>query len=240
MDQWAAENSAGHELLRIAAGRPRYFFPPPNLAAGEETMLVAMLLPDLQILRNTARELNAHAMWNISRGQHAEAWHDIIANYRFSRHADENSTLIGLLVSVAIESMANNALEVLLSQDLDLSLIEQIQKDRQSLPPRRRMADIFDQGERLWGLDALIHLSEGQEDVVGLTAGSNGGVASSLAGNVRIDWNVTLREMNRWYDRLAEAARMPHKSAERRCLNWMKNCKRSVQPVSQVACSTVS
>ena len=209
VDAWAEDNRESLELLVEGASRPKYFFPPPNLAADEDVMLFSVLLPDLTLMREMARALKLRATWHISHQRYGLAWRDLLATYRLSRHCGgKNAFLVSCLVGVAIEAMAHESLQALLSEDLPTELLAQIRDEFRALPPRKRMWEVYQEGERFGALDALTRLAQGRNQDVSMMIDSTGQLAA-VAGNVRIDWNISLRAANNWYDRMTEATKLP-------------------------------
>ena len=208
VEPWAQRNAAQVDLLVEGAARQKYFFPPPNLVAGEDPMLFAVLLTDMNVIREAARALKLRAMYHMSRHDYLAAWQDLLATYRLSRHCSHNPYLIHALVSIAIEEMAHETMRALLSHELPREVLQQISEDLATLPARQRMWEVYDVGERFGALDALTRMSRGnQMDEVNVVDQS--GQLGAIAGRVRVDWNIALQAANDWYDRLTEAAKLP-------------------------------
>lgn len=175
--------------------------------------------------RETARVLGIRAMYRLGEGRHQEAWQDLLAIHRWARLVGQGPTIVEQLVAIAIDGMACHADTALLSSgDLPVDVAEQIQRDLQNLPPAADIAKSFDQGERLYFLDAIIDY---RRKGIGTFVAENFRFdletgepkkpdwTTPLLNPISADWNVGLAAGNRWYDRLAAAARLP-KFADRK------------------------
>ncbi|NOY42151.1 MAG: hypothetical protein GXP26_09985 [Planctomycetes bacterium] len=206
--KWAKANQKPLDMLVEAAARPKYFSPSPSLLDGKDDSLIGVLLPDIQRMRSAVRALQARAMWHLGEGRTAEAWADILACFRLARHTSRDSTLVGQLVAIAIDGMACRVTVTYLQHDgLGKEEAAQILVDLQGLPPASRMAYSLDQGERLMYIDIVLRMAQG-EITPGEFGGDDGGPVAVMS-MLAIDWNHVLREGNRWYDRIANAARLP-------------------------------
>lgn len=219
--EWVDANNAAIDLLVEASNRPRFFTPfeSPD-PDDEEYLLTTMPFSGITAARKTARALEVRAMLHLGEGRHAAAWQDLLAMHRWARLVGQGSTVVEQLIAIAIDGIACSADAVLLgSNDLPLDVAKQIRSDLQNLPPAANLAKSFDHGERLYFLDAMIRY---QEKGIG-TFVADGFFSNPWLGEhampawqqgflnlVSADWNVGLAEGNRWYDRLAAAARTPN------------------------------
>jgi hypothetical protein len=115
-------------------------------------------------------------------------------------------------VAIATAHNACNATVTLLHHgQLSVELAREIDRDLATLPPFSAMARSLDQMERIAALDAFIRVGTGGgNEMFSAVSGVQDNDFGNNAFNViSVDWNVVLRESNRWYDRLAAAARMP-------------------------------
>ncbi len=206
--KWAKANQKPLDMLVEAAARPEYFSPSPSLLDGKDESLLGGLLPDIQGMRSAVRALQARAMWHLGEGRTAEAWSDILACFRLARHMSRDNTAIGQLVAITFDRMACRATVTLLQHDsLEKEEAAQILAHLQRLPPVSRMAYSIDHGDRLLYIDTVLRFSRGEMIVDELIG--QGEVARKAMSALAIDWNYVLREGNRWYDRIANATRLP-------------------------------
>ena len=212
--EWVAANQEPLDLIVEASRRPRYYAPSPTLLDKDRDMLIAILLPHAQSVREAARSLPARAMWHLGEGRPDEAWQDLLAIHRLSHLITQGHTLVEQLVAIAIRGIACEATMTLLDHgDLTLEQARQVQRDLAALPNFAVMARSLDQGERLCSLDTFIHVGTGGGDVFGALSGQDDPVGNAVFNAISVDWNLVLRETNRWFDRLAAAARLPDRQA---------------------------
>lgn len=186
--------------------------------------LVSVVLPSAQKHRDLARTLIIRANQRIAAGDCQGAWSDLLATMRIARLSAQGATLIELLVGVAIESMAFDAAEhILNAPDLPQAQIVSMLKDVNELTYMRSTADVVDRGERLMCLEALQVFSR-EEDLFkametlqalsGRMPQKNLDEANKAdkekKSDLTINWNVSAKLINKWYDRLVEACREPN------------------------------
>ena len=206
---WVKENEGPLDLIVEASHRPRYYSPSPTLIDDQHDMLISMMLPGVQAVRDGVRGLNLRAMQHIGENRPDKAWQDILAMYRLSSLVAQGSTLVEQLVAIAIRSIAFRATGALLSSDkLPKELAQQIQKDLEAIQPLANVASCVDQNERLCGLNAIVHLKmHGLSQLNALTDGGNS--ERSPIDFLSVDWNVALRKLNQAYDEAAAAMKLP-------------------------------
>jgi hypothetical protein len=209
---WLKVNEKPLALVVEATKRPDYFNP---LASHRDKKgpggLIAALLPGVQKCRELVNALTARAMLRVAEGQFDAAWEDLLAAHRLGRLVARGATLIEALVGIAIEQITNQAdLAYLERAELTPRQVRARLKDLQSLPPLPPMADKIDLGERFMYLDCVQMVRRGGfGQMEGLAGGkANKPTAEELKALEKIDWAPALREGNRWYDRLAAAARL--------------------------------
>ncbi len=121
----------------------------------------AMLLPELQSLRNVARLLVLEA-----RREAADALHDVARIQRIGRHAASEPILISNLVGIAIDTMALETLAQVLPTlcKSDLATLDSSDiRDLVTTPPA--MASHF-YGEEAFGLSVFADMSDDQLGVI--------------------------------------------------------------------------
>ena len=231
--EWVDASNDAIDLLVKASQRPRLYIPYDHSDSDGDFLADTMPMDGIMRSRDAAHVLVTRAMFHLGEGRHAEAWQDLLAIHRWARLIDQGPTLLEQLVAVAIDGIACDADAALLANDeLPLDLARQIHHDLQNLPPPANLATSFDKGERFYFLD-MITLCENKgigalaaDNVfMGLAFGDSDHATwtSKLLNRVSADWNVALAEGNRWYDRLAAAARLPEFTDRRQAFSQLKH-----------------
>ncbi len=145
--------SNGKALLNLKAGAGKEACDwKLNYTAG-----FGMLLPHLASMRQGARLMALEARWLASEGDHEEAAKTILAMYRMGRHLDRDPTLISGLVAVAIDALADSALQDIVRYHLPANQAE-LSAYRKALwtnrHPNQRWAHYIN-GEKTFGLHAI-------------------------------------------------------------------------------------
>jgi hypothetical protein len=203
---WVEENQPFFDLLVEASRKPQFYSPSPSHLGQSDEMLASMVLPGVNKAREASRSLVARAMFAIGSGDYETAWTHIDAVYGLADLLDvEHATLVEVLVRITLQGVADDATTTLLSQpDLPGPLAERILADLSARPPIDSVAEALDNAERMVGLDTIIRESQGEGALASVGGGPSVGAISRV-----FDWNLVLTDMNRWYDRLTEASRMP-------------------------------
>lgn len=216
--QWLAANEKPLALIVEASKRPRRFDPLIS-DGGDNSTLATALLPPVTVYRAAARLLCVRAMLKARANDIAGAWDDVMACYRLSRLIGQGMTLIDSLVEVAIDSMSFAATAALLENaELSGEQLERMRQDIATLTTRRRLAEIIDQGERLFFLECVAVLAKqglSQIDSISGLASDDRSQPSlkdtlaDLVGKTALDWDHLMRKGNRWYDRIVAALNKP-------------------------------
>lgn len=231
--QWVKEY--GKELDKLVEGSKRPKNYTPYLAGEDDEndpspRMIAVLLPSAQQQREIARGLSIRAMGRIGAGDLDGAWSDLQAMRRVGRHIANGFTLIESLVGIAIHSIAfQGEAEVLNSPRLTKAQAEKFFADLKAVPPLPAIAGRIDIGERFMGLDAVTMLAknsdkhglfkmirmlndlsdaadaQGKEIDTQYVVFQDEKPKANPPKRVTVDWNVTMRFMNKWYDRLVKA-----------------------------------
>jgi hypothetical protein len=207
--KWVVNNEKPLDLLLEASKRPRYYAPSPTLINNQRNLLIEMLLPLTQSVRESGRSLSARAMWHLGESRPDRAWQDLHAVHRLSRLFTQGTTLIDQLIALATSGLACDGTVTLLHHgQLSSELAEQIQRDLSALPSFNVMSRSLGKFERAAALDAFIRVGSGGsgEAFSAMTGGSNDDYGATALNVVSVDWNLVLRETNGWYDRLTAAA----------------------------------
>lgn len=202
--EWVAANEKQLNELVEGSKRTRYYSPSLSLINGTNESLLAMTFDGISHVRDVARTLSVRAMWNIGEGNYDRAWQDILAIYRWSRLVSQCGTLIDQLVAIAIDGIASaDALALLSDRDLPSDTARKIQRDLAELPDISQMARCLNNGERLFAVDMVIANLQGPATLlVDINFEENDPFRP--LDYVSFDWNVVLRRINAWYDRVAE------------------------------------
>jgi hypothetical protein len=211
MAGWLQRNEEPLRRIVEGTGRPRYYA--PLIASADEDgpgMVIAVLLPMLQELREAARLLKARAMLRLGEGEVDAAWGDLLACHRLARLAGQDPTLIGALVCIAIDGIAcSGDAQLIHHGNLTADQARRILADLESLDEPPPMAGKIDTAERYMFADSVCTISGGQVTLsdfagVGQSDQQASWVQQFVAG-LLVDWDVVLRMGNSWYDRMVEA-----------------------------------
>ena len=187
-------------------------------------MLIATLLPDVHMMRVALRALQVRAMWHWGEGRHEEAWQDLLACHRLARLVSENFSLVGQLVAMAIDGVAcSNTSSFLPQTEMSLALAKRIQNDLNQLGETSSCQRALNLGERLSYLDAVVLVAT-SNDVAGDLSNLNGGSTPLDATAVAaIDWNVLLRDCNKWHDKMQAVAMLPSRKQRKNEFRRVEN-----------------
>ena len=188
-------------------------------------MLIEMLLPNVQALRDAGRALSIRAMWHLGENRLDAAWQDVLALHRLSRLLSQGYTLVEQLVAIAINGIACDATVRLLDhRELTPEQARLVQRDLAALPPFANVARSLDQMERAGALNAFMRVGTGGggEMFSAISGVQDNDFGNNVFNVVSVDWNLVLRETNRWYDRLAAAANLPDHAARMAALQQIE------------------
>lgn len=204
--EWLKQNKTPIELIFESTKRPRLYAPMVRSAPGKQfgETLLDLRLPTAQNSRAAARALAVRSMWHLGEGRVDAAWEDAMACHRLARLVGQGPTLVGQLVALAIDSIAQQLDLAILQQRLMPTQIERIGRDLAGLQPCCDMARTMNGSERFFFLDAVMALARGAN--LGEFAGEGlGGIATRIS----IDWNVPLQMGNEYYNEIVTAASIP-------------------------------
>lgn len=212
---WVAANAAPLSLILEGTQRPRFYAPMIAMPGDrDEAMVISVLLPVLQELREAARLLKCRAMLRLQEGETDAAWQDLFACHRLGRLAAEDPTLIGALVGIAIDSVAIQGDSWIVAEgNLSEAAGQKILDDLQSLEAMPPMVECLETAERFAFLDAVCAVASGRvslSDLSGEGTGEPPGWLMRTAASILVDWDAILRKGNRWYDRFVAAANLPN------------------------------
>ncbi len=197
----------------IEATRRSHYFNPlvSKREEGGPSSLIGCLLPSVQMCRELASALTLRAMLRLGEGKPADAWADLLAVHRLSRHLSHGGTLIETLVAYAIHAIACNAtLTYIEHTNLTADQYLARLKELRELPPMGPLVDKIDISERMMGLDTVQMLSRG--DGKKLAADEQKALAA-------MDWGAIMKTMNAEYDRMAGAMRIKDRPDREKALD---------------------
>jgi len=222
---WLEANARPLDLALQASQCSEYYNPlvPGGMNASYSTLMDS-LLPNVQMCREVAQALVCRAMLELDEGRVDHAWRDLLACHRLGRLIAEGGTGVEMLVSLAIDQVADRAdLAVTAHGRLDSkSLLAKLNELRR-LPPFPSLADKVDLAERCLFLDSVALIMRHGASGMEFLAGRKPDLASaSLLERIErawldwrldhVNWDLVLRSGNEWYDRLVGVVRLPDRS----------------------------
>jgi hypothetical protein len=144
-----------------------------------------------------------------------EAWHDIRAMFRLARLMGQANTLIEQLVAIAIDGMACDAQQKLLEAGhLSPDEWRQVLREFNELTRFNGMVRALNGGERLMAIDTVTQFaSRGDSEFLEVADADALQLGGQVLRIVSVDWNLVLRDTNRFYDSLVKAAGLPDRSS---------------------------
>lgn len=219
--EWLKANEKPLVLVVEATKRPRYYNPlVTRKKDGEAALLIGALLPNVQKCRELSAALTARAMLRLHEKQFDAAWADLLACHRLGRLVASGGTIIEGLVGIAIGQNASIATLAYLEQaPLSGKQVRERLTELQQLPPMPSFADRIDLTERFMGLDSMQFIRRnGVGTLQNLATIPQAGkpTPEQLQALDAIDWTSGLKEVNRWYDRMAASTRLPDRPARQK------------------------
>jgi hypothetical protein len=212
--EWANANKAPLDRLVEASRRSRYYAPYETLINKDRDMLISMRSPIVLKTRDAGRALSVRGMWHLGEGRPMDAWQNLLAIHRLSHLIAQRHTLMEQLVALELSGIASNGTVTFLDRaKLSADQARQVQRDLAAIPNFAVMARSLNGGERLKALDAFTRVGSGggAEMFSDISGGDDFG--NGVFDVVSVDWNVVLRETNRWYDRIVAAAKLADREA---------------------------
>ncbi len=165
---------------------------------GKPAMLMGAYPQYMSKVRSICIALCMRAMLKTAEKKYDEAWSDLIASHRLSRHISQG-TLIATIIGISMELHTVNAeLTFFVSVAHDSKTIEKYRSEIDKLPSFQSMADEIDLAERFIVLDAMQHLRRLAPEI------KNDEIRGQFDDAY---WNETLRMMNGQYDFAVKAIR---------------------------------
>jgi membrane protease YdiL (CAAX protease family) len=239
---WLAINEKPLALLVEASKRPRRY---DQLVCGKNVPLIAILYPALSVYHEAGDIISvfvARAMLRLAEGKTEEAWKDLLTCHRLARLVSQGPTMMDAMVSQGRESRScSGELALLQHTRLTTAQIAKMREDLGRLPAMPPIADKLDAAERFTCLNVVLDCSRDAHssladfakttdqctDLIGDLKDSPFGVKNlktvmewllHYSADTEIDWDLALREVNSWFDRLADAYRRPTRTAQNEAL----------------------
>jgi len=149
--RWLEERTPVLDLFGVAVRKPNFACYRQQPGGGS---LVAVVLPDVQSMRQFARELAIRVTERLGRGDVDGAWHDVMSMLYLSRnHYIHDPILVVNLVGIAVEGQGWEAAGLILQYgNPTAEQLEQFAQDIDSLP---RRATMYSELERLFTYSVL-------------------------------------------------------------------------------------
>ena len=216
--KWLEAQAPRLDRVLEASRRTRYYL--PLVRENTRDTIVEVLLPHLNEMRGLANALKSRAMLALGREDMEAFRRDVTAILRVARLTSGGPTLIERLVAIGCEAMALDLIQVAATGGwLSAADVERFLADLRATPAGR-VYEVFELGERTFMLEflqiAAVHGPAEASKMFRAMAGG-GGKQNAAEENVPMppvdpaakDWNAALRKANGWYDRHADAGKLP-------------------------------
>ncbi len=197
--KWLEENEKPLEIVVRASRRADSYNPIVGRSINGKTAPLIGAFPQyMSKVRSICFALCTRAMLKTAEKKYDEAWSDLIASHRLSRHISRG-TLISALIGISMEIHTVNA-EIIffVSVAHDSQTIEKYRSEIDKLPSFQSMADGIDLTERFVVLDAIQYLRRLAPEI------KNAEIRGQFDDAY---WNETLRIINGEYDFVVKAIR---------------------------------
>jgi len=195
--QWMEENNAALDLVAEQVKKP--IFVMPYCKTSEDQLMIGILLPDVQAMRDLARGFSARAQIRLGDGDLDGAIDDIVACYQLGRHVEKRFFLVEGLVGIAIEGIAANIPYDLNSEiRANAEQLKRLQNELAQLTPQNGALHKVNM-ERYCALDWALNVMKGKSSLSDFTPSSSPSV-DSLVSAIGMDWNLIFKKINKAYD----------------------------------------
>ena len=244
--QWLAANEKPLTLVVACSKRPRFYDP---LVGGGKRPLMCVSEPSASLFHQTGNideALVVRAMLLLNEGHGDEAWEDLLVCHRLARLVGQGPTWIHASTASGIEEHACAGDQAFLQHThLTATQVAKMREDLNRLPPMLKMGDKTDIAERFTYLNTVSDFSsEGRASLAELTGLSfhkefrkTINMLIHYSASTPIDWDVSLRMGNAWFDRIADANRKPTRAEQKKALSRIVEDLRTLK---NTAADTVS
>lgn len=211
-------NAASLQKVTEGVQRPKYYR--PMVTRNPEDTLIMILLPDVQVSREFARQLAMRAMLHLGHGRVQEAKQDLLTMHRQAAHLAHGGTLIEGLVGVAIDSIAAAADNRWATHPLVTpDDIAAYRAELQTLPAVGNFADQLDHAERYMGLDVTQAIARGRLTTTSVMTESFTTDDDEISAPLRpdrlleglmglsVDWTIAMQTLNAQYNAMVALAK---------------------------------
>lgn len=208
--RWLESNLKPLQLISEASTRTKFYDPVIST-----TSIYEAELPALQQVRAIVRALACRAVLSASKGNDAKAFEDLLTLHRLARLIASQPRLMNALHAYSSEETVCRAEQVILSRcRLSSTVWLKARSELDALPPMPTMRDVCDVGERFCFLDLVgLAARNGLQEIrnlFGREQTTPDDAKKLLDGlGAATDFSLILRNGKPWYDRLADALRMP-------------------------------
>ena len=210
LEKWINEIDVPLDAIAEAIQKPVFFVPlvqsQGSVESGRPELLMALLIPDIQLTRDIARMFQVRATFRIAQGNIDGAIDDKLTLHRLGRLISPSGTMISYLVGISIEGMAWG---IPVGANPDHPLAEEqlrhILAGLDALPPRIPLNDVLE-WERYVALDAVQLVARDNISLSDLSLLSEAGIPAwyGLATYLPCNWNIVYRRMNEVFDAMQE------------------------------------
>ncbi|MCA9012174.1 MAG: hypothetical protein KDB01_20620 [Planctomycetaceae bacterium] len=212
--RWIDLNEKPLMLAIQGSLRPKYFSPLlPN-----NGLVIGILLPDVQNIREIVRLLTARAMLKLGKRNAEGAWHDVMACHRIARLVAQGPTLIEMLSGIATEARACKCDNQITNGFLTAERALRFSQELRVLGDVPGCASKIDVAERYMYLDVVENAALQRIDPQQLVnepqpsdekATTVPTIFQQAINLELVDWDLVLRMGNEEFDRAAKIARLP-------------------------------
>lgn len=213
--QWLRLNDKPLQVMIEASRRREYYNPlVPERTDGSSGPLFSSSLDNVAECREAAEALASRAMLRLAGGKIDEAWQDLLACHRLGRLISHGGTPVELSVGATIDETASRADLIFLDRaGLNSKQVSNCFADLRNLQALAPVVEKIDLHLRLMFLHSVMFLSgQRTQDLQGqlatFGAAPKDGAASQKLFTRSVDWDLALRNINRFCDRFAAAARL--------------------------------
>lgn len=197
----APPDPAAFDALERASRRPAYFVPLQS-----NSSLLAATSAHPAMAERIRDALRARGTQSAAAGDPAAAWRDAMTLFRLARLMQNTPRLVDRLAALSLDSGGLDIAREIALGPLAPDRARAMIADLSALPPMDDLASAMDVAERYAVLDAAVRAAHGDYSQT---------EAGQLLAGATADWNQVLRRLNRYFDDLVDAWRLPTPAARR-------------------------